>query len=89
MLEVIDIRDFIEISVEEPDDDDLNRGISEYALKNVTYNSLEFGITFEKNADISKDLREPDYLQFKFKDSGLITDAETFEQFNDGYYMYE
>ena len=75
--------------MEEPNDDDLNRGISEYALKNVTSNSLEFGITFETNADISKDIREPDYLQFKFKNSGFITDAETFQQFDDGSYMYE
>ena len=88
-LDNIDIRDFIEILVEEPGDDDLNRSIYEYALKNVTSNSLEFGITFQESADISKYIREPDNLQFKFIESRLITDAETFEQFNDEFYLYE
>ena len=79
---MIPIEDFVGIEVVDFGDDDLNRGISEYSLSDVTDDSLLIDVIFDEKIDISADLQDPDSLIIKFYLPGMITDPETLEGFD-------
>ena len=59
----IDIRGVIELKVEDPMNfDGLNRQINEFTLDEVGSRNLSISIIFDEADDVSKYVREPDYL---------------------------
>ena len=58
-------------------DDDLDKSISKYELKELTESLMEIHVSFNDHSAISENISEPDLLEVEFLLPGLFLDAET------------